>query len=163
MYFEYSQYVRSCLILPLFVTVFFLIILFSCISQFFGMRFHNNIHSIDIAKLLLTVLVCTFFLCMNIGRILHGGIHLIYERDSDAIEIQGEISNIEELGRFSFPELKTDYGYGETNGVQFTINGIKCSAALQGNLNVGDNVTVIYLPQSGYILSIVKNSFPQSD
>ena len=154
MFFDYSQYVRGCLILPLIISLFFLVVLISCIIQLVGIRFDNRISYVDIAKMVLTVSVCVFFLCMNIGRLLHGGIHLIYEREQDAIEIHGEITNISGPGRFSFPEMKSDYGYGETNGVQFTINGIPCTAIVQGFLKVGDNVTVVYLPQSGYILSI---------
>lgn len=107
--------------------------------------------------LVLVLLVCGFFLCMNVGRLLHGGIHLIYEREADAIELQGEISEIRGLGRFSFPELESEYGYGETNGVQFTIDGIECSAIVQGSLEVGDQVIVVYLPKSGYILSIAES------
>lgn len=157
MHFEYTQYVRGCLIIPIFVSLFALSMLISTASHFVTVMIQQKLSSRDVINLLLAVLVCSFFLCMNVGRLLHGGIHLTYERESNAVELQGEILEIKELGRYSFPELKTEYGYGETNGVQFVIDGVECTAVTRGTLEVGDNVTVTFLPQSGYILSITLN------
>ena len=157
MHFEYTQYVRGCLIIPISVSLFALSMLISTASHFVTVMIRQKLSSRYVINLLLAVLVCSFFLCMNVGRLLHGGIHLIYERESNAVELQGEILEIKELGRYSFPELKTEYGYGETNGVQFVIDGVKCTAVTRGTLEVGDNVTVTFLPQSGYILSITLN------
>lgn len=157
MQFEYAQYVRGCLIIPIFVSLFALSMLFSAVSHLIAAMIQQKVSSRDLVNFLLAVLVCSFFLYMNIGRLLHGGIHLIYERESNAVELQGNIVEIKELGRYSFPELKTEYGYGETNGVQLLIDGVECTAVTRGELVVGDNVTVIFLPQSGYILSITLN------
>lgn len=157
MHFEYTQYVRGCLIIPIFVSLFALSMLISAASHFVTVIIQQKLSSRDVINLLLAVLVCGFFLCMNVGRLLHGGIHLTYERESNAVELQGEILEIKELGRYSFPELKTEYGYGETNGVQLVIDGVECTAVTRGILEVGDNVTVTFLPQSGYILSITLN------
>ena len=157
MHLEYTQYVRGCLIIPISVSLFALSMLISTASHFVTVMIKQKLSSRDVINLLLAVLVCSFFLCMNVGRLLHGGIHLIYERESNAVELQGEILEIKELGRYSFPELKTEYGYGETNGVQFVIDGVECTAVTRGTLEVGDNVTVTFLPQSGYILSITLN------
>ena len=111
----------------------------------------------DVINFLLVVTVCAFFLCTSVGRLLHGGIHLVYERESNVVEFQGEILEIKELGRCSFPELKSEYGHDEKNGVLFVIDGVECTAVTRGTLEVGDNVTVSYLPQSGYVLSITLN------
>ena len=131
--------------------------LISAASHFVTVIIQQKLSSRDVINILLAVLVCGFFLCMNVGRLLHGGIHLTYERESNAVELQGEILEIKELGRYSFPKLKTEYGYGETNGVQLVIDGVECTAVTRGILEVGDNVTVTFLPQSGYILSITLN------
>ena len=157
MYFEYAQYVRGCLILPVFISLFTLCPLLSAVSHFLSVIIQRKLSSRDVVNTLIAVLMCGFFLCMNVGRLLHGGIHLIYERESHAVEFQGEILEIKELGRYSFPELKTEYGYGEKNGVLFLIDGVECTAITSGNLEVGDHVTVTYLPQSGYVLSITLN------
>lgn len=140
--------------LPISVSLFSISILISAVSNFIGVMLQRKVCSRDVVSFMLVVIVCCFFLCMNIGRMLHGGIHLIYERESDAIELQGIIEEIEELDRFSFPELKTEYGYNETNGVKVLINGVECIAVTKGTLDIGDNVIVTFLPQSRYILSI---------
>lgn len=157
MQFEYDQYVRACLVVPLSISLFMLSMLFLSGAYLITAILRRKVSSRHLVDFLLAVLVCGFFLFMNVGRLLHGGIHLIYERESDAVELQGKIVEIKELGRYSFPEIKTEYGYGETNGVRFIIDGVECTAVTKGNLAVGDDVTVIYLPRSGYILSITLN------
>jgi len=157
MNFEYTQYVRGCLIIPVFVSLFALPMIVSAVVDLITVIIHQKLSSRAVVNFLFSVLVCGFFLCMNAGRLLHGGIHLIYEKESDAVEVQGKILEIKELGRYSFPELETEYESSETNGVQFLIDGVECTAVTRGALEVGDNVTVTFLPKSGYILSIVLN------
>ena len=158
MHFEYTQYVRGCLIIPIFVSLFALSMLISVVLHLITVIIQQKLSTRDVINSLLAVLVCGFFLCMNVGRLSYGGIHLIYERESNVVELQGEITQIKELSRYSFPELKSEYGYGETNGVQFSIDGIVCTAPTRGTLEVGDNVVVAILPQSRYILSITQVS-----
>ena len=154
MYFEYSQYVGGCLILPLLVSLSALGMLIGAIGHFVTVIRRQKLSFDKILNLALAVLVCGFFLCMNLGRLCYGGIHLLYERETQAITFTGEISEMKELDRYSFPELKNDYGYGETNGVELTIGNVKCAAVTAGQFEVGDEVTITYLPQSGYVLSI---------
>ena len=150
MYFEYAQYVRGCLVTPIFASLFALSVLIPSISHFVSIIIQEKSFSRDMIKFLLVVLVCGFFLSMNVGRLLHGGIYLIYESESDAVELQGEILEIKELGRYSFPKLNTEYGHSVTaNGVQLVIDGIECTAVTRGTLEVGDKVTVTFLPKSG--------------
>lgn len=158
MQFEYAQYVSGCLVLPISVSLFMLPILVFAVLHLTTGIIHREISSRDVAGFLLAVLVCGFFLCMNVGRLLHGGIHLIYERESDAVEFQGNILEINELGRYSFPELESEYGHGDKNGIQILIDGVECTAIARGELAVGDNVTISYLPRSRYVLSITANN-----
>ena len=95
---------------------------------------------------------------LNIGRLLHGGIYLITEREEDAVEISGTISSIENLSRFSFPELNKEYRSVQPNGAKIMVGDIPCVATSSGDFAVGDYVTVLYLPQSKYVLSIEKVS-----
>lgn len=157
MQFEYTQYVNGCLIFPIVVSLFVLPVLVFAVFHLTTGIIRREISSRDIVNYLLAVLVCGFFLCMNVGRLLHGGIHLIYERETDAVELQGNILEITKLGRYSFPELESEFGHNDKNGVQISIDGVKCTAVTSGDFIVGDNVTATVLPQSGYILSIAKN------
>ena len=83
----------------------------------------------------------------------------MHERESSAVELRGEITEIIGLDRYSFPEFKTEYVYDNKNGVQLIINGVKCTAVTQGTFEVGDKVIIMYLPRSGYVLEIHPNDF----
>ena len=105
-----------------------------------------------VIKSLLFILLFGFLLYINVGTILHGGIYLLNECEADAVEMQGHIEEIKDVEAYSFPNLGSEYGIGQ--GVEFTIDGIQCTAILQGSLEVGDYVSVKYLPKSGYVLYI---------
>ena len=93
---------------------------------------------------------------VQIGVLYNGGIYLCEEKESDAIEMQGEITSIKGLGQFSFPRMHSDYDEEENTGYKFIINGAQCKFVAKGSLEVGDYVTVKYLPKSGYVLYIGK-------
>lgn len=156
MYFDYYQYYRGCLIVSIFLVLFILCMLVPTVLYYTRVALRKCISLRDGMKCVLFVLICGFSLCMNVGILLHGGIYMLNEKETDAVEMQGYISDIRGLGRFAFPKLKSDYGYGETNGVEFTINGVQCTAIVKGSLEVGDYVSVVYLPKSGYVLFIAE-------
>lgn len=93
---------------------------------------------------------------IQIGVLCNGGIYLREEKEVDAVEMQGEITGIKGLGQFSFPRMHSDFDEEEKTGYEFTINEIKCKFVAKGSLEVGDYVTVKYLPKSGYILYIAE-------
>ena len=98
--------------------------------------------------------VSGLLLHINMGVLLHGGIYLVSEKESDAITMRGYISAIEANNMFEMPRMRTEYGYTHTNGEKITINNIRCKAPTGGILKEGDYVEVVYLPKSSYILSI---------
>ena len=154
MYFDHAQYVSACLIVPGLVMLFSFYMAIGEVLQFVRLIYGKRISKHDVWTFLFILLIAGFFLRMEGGVLLHGGIYLLTERLPDAIEMQGYISEIEGLGRYSFPRIKSNYGYGDTNGVEFTIDGVQCTAVLQGTLEIGDYVSVKYLPKSGYVLYI---------
>lgn len=154
MQFDYSMYSRGCCDVPLVFALFILVWLIASVIGFVKKISSHKMGRRDIYYFILAFLVALPLIGMNVSRLLHGGMYLITEAETDAVEMQGEITEIEGLGQLSMPRLKSDYGYGDTNGVQFTINGVQCKASVKGDLEVGDYVTVVYLPKSGYILTI---------
>ena len=158
MHFAYDDYVKGCLILPACITLLTTAFLISPLVHGIAEIRRNGFSSQIIKKLIATLLICTVFLSLNIGRLLHGGIYLITEREEDAVEIRGTISSIENLSRFSFPELNKEYRSVQPNGAKIVVGDIPCVATSSGDFAVGDYVTVLYLPQSKYVLSIEKVS-----
>ena len=79
---------------------------------------------------------------------------MVYERENAAITVSGKIEKITELDENCFPRIKSDYEYSGANGVEFKIGTAICIGAAPGELEVGDNVTVTFLPNSKYVLFI---------
>ena len=102
------------------------------------------------------IVLFSCFLAMFVGILANGGAAVGHEENCDAVRMEGSIEDIENLYTFSFPKTSPKYSEreGEISGYRFWINGISCIAFEKGNLQVGDTVTVLYLPKSRYVLEI---------
>ena len=159
MSFDFEQYYRGCFLIPVFVSLFFVVFSIVAIISFFrDVRASNDIFT-TCAKLLVLVVIATFFLCMNIGRLLNGGIYLLRENQEDTAVISGTITSVSGMTRYQFPEIKNQYGYDEyTIGVLITVDELELKLIELGNFVPGDDVFIEYLPKSGYILYIQSDS-----
>lgn len=156
MNFDYKAYKTFCFAAPAFFVVAVTIVVFLHGAWLIYVAHRgrwdwrkNGLH-------LLILIGVAFTACIQVGVLLSGGMYLCDEQETDAVEMQGEITNIKGLGQFVFPVVKDGRGYEEENGYEFTIGGVKCAANRKGSLKVGDYVTVRYLPKSGYILYIAE-------
>ena len=158
MYFDYAGYVRECLNIPLNHLIF--IILGTLAAIIVGISMRRTLRTLPGIRLIILIVVLGTIesMCLFIGQLSHGGIYLLREKESDAVEMQGEITEITGLNCYSLPIIECDYydnpTYGDPTGYEFTINGIQCTAPVKGSLKVGNYVSVTYLPKSGYILYI---------
>ena len=161
MYFDYAGYVRECLNFPLANLIFF-DVLSTLVAIIVWIKMKRTLRTFPGIRLLILIAVLSTIdhTCMLIGQLSHGGIYLLREKESDAVEMKGEITEITGLNDYSLPIIECDYyenmKYGDPNGYEFTINGIQCTAPVKGSLKLGDYVSVTYLPKSGYILYIDK-------
>ena len=153
MYFDYSWYVRGCLTWPgirgLVCLLFLTTDILWCIRQILRKKLTRDM----VISSLLSILIVGFMLYLNAGILCNGGIYLLHEKESDAVEMRGDISAIrdaEEAEGYDFPKFSS----GPV--IQCTINDIKCIAIDTGSLQVGDYVLVRYLPKSRYVLYIDK-------
>ncbi len=154
MYFDYESYRAYCYENPIFGLSIFSFAFLMCIVSIVIQGVRKKLVLKDMAIYTLFALGYALVISIALGQLMHGGIYLQYEKESDAIELCGEITDIRGLELFSFPIVEGGYKHEEKNGYEFIINGIKCKAVLKGSLNTGDYVTVKYLPKSGYILYI---------
>lgn len=155
--YDYSMYYEGCFVFP---TIFLIIaiIILSCASlQFVKSAISHQVNTKTIATSLISILICGFLIVLNGSRIIHGGIYLTNEKERDAITCDGRITQINKLDIFEFPELETETDSSLdniTNGVQFIVDEMACVAITKGPFEVGDAVTVTYLPKSRYVLAI---------
>lgn len=153
MTFSYFDYLISNLVLPVFALAFIAFPVCRLVIQV--IRQVKNSESVSFGEAS-TVLVFILMLVVAVilGNILFrsGGFYLITERPGDAVTTQGTIEEIQPLGIFESPKYMSN---GESsNGYAITIDGISCTTMAQGMLEVGDEVAVTYLPNSGFVLSI---------
>ena len=162
MSFEYSRYVRTCLVVPAIAIIPSIYMLIACIYYIIRVLLKNKLTMEIFSKCILGMFTGGFFLWLD-GRQLffHGGIHLLYEKETDVMEIHGNITEMVELDKFYFPVLKSSDG--NSNGIEFTVNNVQCKAIEKGSLEIGDYVIVKYLPKSGYILYIAETDRNAAD
>ena len=99
-----------------------------------------------------------FVLMIVIGGILavnlftSGSFHLIYERPKAAVTVEGTLDEVEAGSIWS--GIRYSYEGENTNGYTYTVDGMELKGMAKGTLEAGDQVTVTYLPKSGYVLTI---------
>lgn len=157
MQFLYYQYLRTSLLFPLFMIGLALWGIVPELVHIIYAVLHRQTHQLaNLVRIFSLLLLSATFVCIGAGRLLHGGIHLLYEEESDAVMVQGQIEAIDELDIFAFPNMDCKYTDGNTHGVQITINDMHYTAIEKGTLEIGDSVVMKYLPQSRYVLLIEK-------
>ena len=154
MQFDYEHYLRGCLLKPCAILICCCIILIPAAWKTIIKMRQGLLEQKQIISFCLLSLVCATFIFRNVGILLNGGMHLVYERENAAITVSGKIEKITELDENCFPRIKSDYEYSGANGVEFKIGTAICIGAAPGELEVGDNVTVTFLPNSKYVLFI---------
>jgi len=152
MRFDYTQYFKSCLLLPFELIIFFGVIILIGLIPFIRYIRTNKVEAHRLFSFLIPILFALVAILLQIGKLANGGIYLLDEQEDDAIQVSGVIESIDALHEYEFPRI--DPGDGYYNGVLFTINGTKCKGIQKGDFEEGDLVLVTYLPKSGYILTI---------
>lgn len=152
MTFAYQDYLFNNLLIPVLAVVFICIPLFQMVGRVIRQLVHGERPEFGDAKSKLLLILMVVILVIIISTLFRGSIHLIYERPGDAVTIEGTIENIDKLSSFEGVRYTSN---GETTfGYQYTVDGTVCTGMALGSLEVGDEVTVTYLPNSGYVLEI---------
>ncbi len=155
MIFEYDAYWRNICSVPLFGIVWSLftllvgIIAFIC---FIKLKKKKEI-VITLVAVLLWIISLPFYNRNDIINLQNGGIYLLEEKEDDVISKTGIIENIVEPSEM-FPQFKGYHDGKYKYGADITIGGEVYLAIDSGDFEVGDRVTITYLPKSKVILSI---------
>ena len=146
---SFNEYLSKTLIWPVIYSifaVFLLVLLYLSITK--RITIFNVKYKIFIYVLLLLVSFGLFY--DSIPTIKHG-MFLFVENESNAVYTSGVITYIEEA--FNSPR----YYYEGNNGIEakiITINDEQCYIFYLSNFEIGDMVTIEYLPKSTFVLSI---------
>ena len=153
---DYAAYYRACFSSSVMLALFSGFFAFSVLIPLIKTIFSKERPIKNILGGTVVLMVPVFLLSLNIGTLAHGGIYLATEKETDAVEIHGTIEHIERMNEWCFPKMKgyCVYERDGSNGICFTIDGVKYQCPSMGDFRVGDRVTVVYLPKSKYILSL---------
>ncbi len=156
MSFDFNYYLNGGLINPIIIgTLISFFLLNSVISVCKTIRF-TSFEKSSLLKEFAIVIGFLLLLSINIVRLSNGGFWLLFENESDSITTQGEISSIEEISTIRFPNIN---GYGK----EITIDGEQYISMHFDEFEIGDYVTIRYLPRSKYVLSIDKTFQQQNN
>lgn len=157
MQFAYVDYYRRCFADPMCTTIFFVIWLLIVSIPFFKSLLSREAGVKEIGHYAVGFLIGVYILSIGIGRLANGGIHLLYEKEADAVSVCGRMEQIEALNRFSFAQVgDMEYTQQGVYGIRVTIDGSRYTVIGLGDLQVGDTVRIVYLPESRYVLEIDK-------
>ena len=153
MAFGYWEYFIYNLMLPVFGLVFIAVPTFRLVMRLLEQyatgrqRVNWDGHSI----LFFVVMVVVAVMLVK-TLITGGGIHLIYERPKAAMTVETTLEAVEPKSIWSGIRYSA---YGESSsGYEYTLDGQTLTGMAKGTLEAGDEVTVTYLPKSGFVLSI---------
>lgn len=152
MSFAYTDYLMNNLMLPLFALVFIAVPLVRFLSRIFANVFRGE--NVYLGSLGTTLILIALILiaAVLIYMLFNGGIYLIFEHGNDAVTAEGTIEEIQKLNALQGVRYASN---GETTfGYEFTVDGITCVGMAVGSFQEGDEVTITYLPKSGFLLEI---------
>lgn len=153
MSFTYFDYLINNLMMPVFAIAFILVPLFTLITS--TLKYYAKNKTFDTTHLPVKILFCVALIALLVimsGVLRLGGLHLITERPSHAVTITGTIEDVDILSSFEGPKYST--GSEASYGVRFTVNGVQCLSMAKGDFELGDTVSITYMPKSSFVLNM---------
>ena len=153
MTFSYFSYLLNNLMLPVFGIAFIAFPVCKMIGRVIGQVRRGESVDFGDSQMVLMFLGLIVLAVILVNMLLgSGGLYLITERTGDALTVEGAVEQIESYSIWESPRYNV--GGEVSNGYAITVDGVTCTSMALGTLEVGDAVTVTYLPKSGLVLSI---------
>ena len=147
--FDYDLYFQTNCMGPLFVCIFIGLFFIGCIHGFIRYPEVNTFTPSRVMSLFIPV----FLFLLGFLPLRRGGIHLLREKEKDAVIISGTISEV-----FDLPQIGFTYGRPYPNkgyGMGIVLDGIEYYLPALGEFTVGDRVSAKVLPKSKLVLEMV--------
>ena len=151
MTYDYNVYFRQNCIVPLFFAVFSLIVFIGMLVSFLKARAVPNSKANNILTIFFTFLQLYCFIIFSIP-LFRGGIYLLFEKETDQIQVSGIIEGTAEIDSLTGAKYDTENNAG--NGEIVIVNGKKYYLMSYGDFGVGDHVILHVLPRSGFVLKM---------
>ena len=150
MYFDYSVYYRQDCLIPLLLMLFLFLWFGAGIISFIKGRRTTGVT--NYTKLIVLLAIFFGLFSINAIHISRGGYYLLFEKETDQIQIDGIIENMLETDFYT--GAKYDVENNKGSGEAIIVNGEKYYLMTYGNFKSGDHVLLSVLPQSHFVLKI---------
>lgn len=164
MTFSYSEYLEECLVFPAILTVLFLLLFGACVYALFQAKRATKDRKLQIGASVVMLVLVLGLVLSQIYQIHNGGLQLLKESEGDAVVLRGVVQDIrvtEEASVIGWLAARTALGSRFMTAYEFQVDGMVCRAPRCGNLQVGDTVSIRYLPHSGFVLYLEQISTAQ--
>lgn len=150
MIYDYDIYFRQNCIVPLCLALFCLVFFIYSLVMIIKDRGASSPKKIIVSILFL--FISLFLLIINLYPLFRGGIYLLFEKETDQIQVSGKIEDTMEIDFYTGQKYDTEnnHGYGEI----IVVNGKKYYLTTYGDFGVGDDVILDVLPKSGFVLKM---------
>ena len=147
MKFEYDEYKSASLNFPIGIVLFCIMLIISMIVLYFVIGYKKDQRSL--LQLYVSFAIPILLIIPSLIY-LSSGYHLLSENEQDYIIYTGEIIEI------NVPIKSPRYYYdGEAVSASIiTVDDLELYFMTSGNLQIGDTITVKYLPKSTYVLEV---------
>ena len=156
MKFDYKYLKNDLCIMEIIMLVIGIFIIVCYLVHIFNKLFFVNNKAKKIVICIFSLIVSSFFLIHSITHLKYG-IYLLAEKPVDALTLQGKIVEIKEIRNPFTHDYKyayRDYGVLNTHAHLITILDKQYYFMIKGDLQVGDNVEIKYLPKSTIVLEV---------
>ena len=161
MIYDYEVYYMQNCSAPLTFAAFSLFLLIGTLGGLIFACFSKNKENCprtatDIAKLLLFFGLIIFLMSNHLVVLFRGGIYLLWEKETDQIQVSGKIEETMEIDAYTGVKYGTENNHGR--GEVIVVNGKKSYLTTYGDFGVGDDVILNVLPRSGFVLKMERAS-----
>ena len=154
MIYDYNVYYRQNCIVPLIFSLFCAFCMAKTV-RFMWKKFSTTplrqcIKEIAISGIAIALLI--FLTAVNLINLSRGGIYLLFEKETDIIEVSGVIEDTIEIDAWTGCKYGTENNHGR--GEALIVNGKKYYLTTYGDLKVGDKVILKVLPRSKFVIEM---------
>lgn len=153
MTFAYTEYLMYNLMMPVFGLLFIGVPTVKMIERLLRTFAKGQRGAFGDTRGMIIFVIMLVIAVILVNSLMQGGIHLIYERPTAAVTVEGTLESIEKVSPLSGARYMV--GNEASFGYTYTIDGVECVGMAVGDLQVGDEVAATYMPKSGFVLSIV--------
>lgn len=150
MIYDYNTYYRQNCIVPLLLLLFATSLFAFFLVQFLKYRLS---HSAGVPLgTIVGIVISLFLIIVNIIPLARGGIYLVTEKETDAIQLSGKIEQTIEIGFVGGAKYGVDNNHGYGEGI--VVNGEMYYVTTYYDYEIGDDIVFWALPKSRFVLLI---------